>query len=396
MPSESRASIARSAAAALERAPTGAVRALVGFDGFIDEITDVVDYRRDMTAEGYARLRTIEAFAARVAAAAGRSANIELVVRERRFGGNGPLLATSLARLGAATTYIGAVGRAEDPSSLDPLFAGLGACCERVAPIAAPGLTRALEFDDGKLMFNDPASVQRVTWDRLVEVVGLEALVREVEAASVIGIVNWTLLGGVEGIWRGLMEHVLPRVGRSPGRRVFIDLTDPAKRTDADLRGALALLARMDEMVPVTLGLNLAEAERVSRVLGVDAFDAAGNTSLGAAVERAAAALRERLGLACVVIHPREGAGAAAAGEGGVESAWFEGPFTASPRLSTGAGDHFNGGFAFAQSLGLPVAACLAVGTAVSGAYVRDAGTPSRERVVGFLRELPEPEAANG
>ena len=73
-------------------------------------------------------------------------------------------------------------------------------------------------------------------------------------------------------------------------------------------------------------------------------------------------------------------------------SAWFEGPFTATPRLSTGAGDHFNGGFAFAQVHGLPLEECLAVGCAVSGAYVRDALSPDLDRVIAFLRSLPLPE----
>ena len=106
-------------------------------------------------------------------------------------------------------------------------------------------------------------------------------------------------------------------------------------------------------------------------------------------VRHAAETIREKLSLDTIVIHPREGAGAAnAAGH----SAWFEGPFTAHPKLSTGAGDHFNGGFAFAQVNGLTLEESLATGCAVSGAYVRDAQSPTRERLVGFLSDLPGPE----
>jgi len=59
------------------------------------------------------------------------------------------------------------------------------------------------------------------------------------------------------------------------------------------------------------------------------------------------------------------------------------------PRLSTGAGDHFNAGFAFGQVCGLPLDECLATGCGVSGAYVRDAQSPSRDRLIAFLNQLP-------
>jgi hypothetical protein len=257
-----------------------------------------------------------------------------------------------------------------------------------VIPVAPPAHTDALEFEDGKVMLGKPGNVQIPTWERLVQVVGEPALVKAVDEAGLIGMVNWVMMGGVEGIWEGLIRSVLPRVAKSPTRRVFIDLADPAKRTDEDVRRAMGILRRMNALVPVTLGLNLAEAERMAQVFGVGVFSREGHRTLGAAVEAAAVALREAMDLACVVIHPREGAGAAVIGGGGVESAWFDGPFTPTPRLSTGAGDHFNAGFALGQVLGMRVEESLAVGCGVSGAYVRDAVSPTRARLVEFLRAL--------
>jgi len=344
-----------------------------------------------MRMDDFDAILTIAGFAGRVAAAAGKSANIKLVVEEDRFGGNGPLYAGALGRLGLPTTYLGAVGRDDASSEPLPIYGPFAARCEEVVPLAAPAHTDALEFDDGKIMLGKTAPVQAVTWERLIERVGLEGLRARCERSRLIGIVNWTLCGGVQGIWEGLIDQVLPGLGeqggRETGRRVFIDLSDPAKRTDGDLLSALGVLRRMDGLVPVTLGLNLAESERVARVLGVDAY--ADAPSLGEGVRIAAERIRERSGLACIVIHPREGAGAADRVGG---SAWFEGPFTARPRLSTGAGDHFGAGFSFAQVLGLPIEQCLAVGCAVSGAYVRDAESPDLPRLMGFLRDLPRAE----
>jgi len=388
-----RSQVADAAADALEWAVRfGLKPALVGFDGFIDAIIDVVDQRRDMSAAGYSRFRTIQEFAIRAASAAGKSSNMELVVKEERFGGNGPLLAGALGQLGMPVTYIGAVGREDNPRELHPLYAELKARCRAVIPLAPPAHTDALEFDDGKIMLGKPANVQSITWDMLVTTVGLESLLDLVGSCALIGIVNWVMMGGVEGIWSGLCRDVLPRLAKTAPdqRRFFIDLADPAKRTDTDILRALSILREVSQHAPVTLGLNLSEAQRLSAVLGVNAFAEGGMGTLGSVVKHGAAAIRELTALDCVVIHPREGAGAVDARG---HSAWFEGPFTSTPKLSTGAGDHFNGGFALGQVHGLSLDQCLAVGCAVSGAYVRDARSPTLARVVEFLRDLPVPES---
>jgi len=382
--------VGRRAADGLERAAAaGLPAALVGFDGFIDAIARVVDYRRDMTPAGFEPIRTIAQFAARIGAAAGKSANIEVAIEEERFGGNGPLMAGALGRLGSPVTYIGAVGREDDPRALHPLYAEFAARCRRVIPVAPPAHTDALEFDDGKIMLGKPANVQAVTWDRLKEVVGLDELLRIVGASRHMGIVNWTLAGGTEGIWRGLIEEVFPRLSARP--TVFIDLSDPAKRTDEDLRRAMHLLGRMNRLTPVTLGLNLSEAERVGRVMG--RLMAGGGWAPGPhELTETARDIREKIGLDCVVIHPRDGASAATERE----AYWFPGPFCARPLLSTGAGDHFNAGFALGRVIGLGLPESLAMGCALSGAYVRDGVSPDLARLASFLKALPGPEPVSG
>lgn len=390
--SASRNQIAHAAAdalAALTPERLASLSALVGFDGFVDSIIHVVDKRHSMTREDFDRIRTIPEFAARCGAAANRSANIELVVQDVRFGGNGPLFSSALGRLGAGVTYIGAVGLEDDPTTVDPIFQPFVERCRTVMPICGPGRTDALEFEDGKIMLGKPDAVQRATWDRIKEVAGLDTLVSLVDQAALISVVNWTLSGGVEGIWSGLRDEVFTRVDPSKPRHLFIDLSDPAKRTDKDVRRAMELLATLQPAIPVTLGLNLSESGRIAKVMGVDAYDDEHNRSLADMVPEAAERLRERLGLACVVIHQHTGAGAA---DDTGHSGWFTGPYTRRPRISTGAGDHFGGGFSFARVAGLGLDESLAAACGVAGAYVRDAQSPTLERLVGFLRDLPNPE----
>lgn len=365
------------------------MRSLVGFDGFVDSIIHVVDQRHSMKQDDYKRIRTIPEFAARCGSAANRSANIELVVTDTRYGGNGPLLSSALGSLGSPVTFIGAVATEDDWGKVDPIYQPFVDKCERVIPLCPPGRTDALEFDDGKIMLGKPESVQLATWDRIREVVGLDTLVGMIEQVKLISVVNWTLAGGVEGIWDGLCADVFPKLSDAHARRIFIDLSDPAKRTDDDIVRAMGKIRTLQKHMPVTLGLNLAESGRVGQVIGVSAYDDDHNRTLTEMVPEAAELIRAKLGLDCVVIHQHTGAGGAnAAGD----SHWFTGPYTRKPRISTGAGDHFGGGFSFAQMAGLGLGESLAAACGVAGAYVRDAASPSRGRLIQFLRDLPVPE----
>lgn len=363
------------AADMLERADASP-RAIVGFDGFVDTIAHAVDRRIPGVTGGYEPLSTIADFGGRITDAAGRSANIELRAREIRPGGNGPLMAGALARLGLRVTLIGAMGRADDPSSIDPVYRPVADLCERAISIAASARTDALEFADGKIMFNWPDAVDRVCWETIVERVGIEPLAEMARSAEVFATVNWTNLAGLPSIWRGWTEHVLPRLG-GDAPAVFVDLTDPAKRGDGELAEALGLIARLG--ADVTLGLNIAEAGRLLGLAG------GGPTTIErtpSGLEDAARRLADALGVALVLVHTRE----AAAGAGFDQSASVSTRLVERPAISTGAGDHFNGGFAAARALGLPLGESLACGCDTATRFVRTGRCPDRSGLIEELR----------
>ena len=103
---QSREQTCQNAARALQAAgPTlSDVRATVGFDGFVDEIIAVVDKRHDLAQ--FDVVPTIQAFGEKILAAAGKSSNYELVVRQMKLGGNGPIMANALAAMGLGVTYV--------------------------------------------------------------------------------------------------------------------------------------------------------------------------------------------------------------------------------------------------------------------------------------------------
>lgn len=349
----------------------GPVRLFAGPDGFVDEIVDVVDKRMD--AERYVPVRTIREYATRLAEAAGKSTNVEFVVRQVKAGGNGPLMSEAFGRLGGRVTYIGCVGE----NGLNPLFAGLEEYGEVIA-IAPAAVTLAAEFEDGKIMHGKHDSLRLVTWENLLKGCGGDAaLDRLLGEADVAALLNWTMLPFLTDIFRGIRSH-LGRPGAKPPRFLFFDLCDPAKRTVADIREALSEIGGFSPAVQnVVLGLNEKESVEVCSALDIDSGD-----STSASLLRRAELIAGRTGVTEVVIHPTGSAVAWSRVGTGV----VDGPFCAAPRLTTGAGDHFNGGYMFARALGLAPSDAVVVGVCVSGFYVRECRGPSVAEIIDFAR----------
>ena len=372
MPDPIRLAAAEALRGAADRSP----RVLVGFDGFLDSITSAVDTRRSMSPDDYEPMRTIGALASRIGAAGGgRSTNIELRERELRAGGNGPLLAGALSGQGVRVTLIGALG-ADGAEPIHPAYEALVERCEEAISVGASARTDALEFDDGKVMFNWSANLDRIDWSYLVDRLGLERIRGLCARCDVLATINWTNLGGLPSIWRGLRDEVLSSLDRRPS--IFVDLSDPAKRTDDAVRSMLEDLASLDGVAPLTLGLNFVEANRLSALRLGECLPR--DRSMGE-MEHAAARLRDALGLSCVLIHTR----GAVAGADASEATSVRTRVVERPVLSTGAGDHFNGGYLGARGRGLGLGMSLACGCDTASAYVGTGRTPDLETLLGVL-----------
>lgn len=351
---------------------------LLGFDGFVDSIISVVDKRHNL--KRYDPVATIEQFGKKITAAAGMSSNYEMVVQLEKLGGNGPIMANAMIAIGLPVTYIGAVG----VPTIHPVFAPMAAKA-KVISIANPGLTDALEFEDGKLMLGKYGWLGDVQWKSLEKAIGKDKLTQLIGAAKFLGMVNWTMMPGVSDVLAHLTT-ALPKISKQR-KTIFIDLADPEKRTLDDLRDVLKIGGKLQKAADVMLGLNLKEATQVAAVLGIEA-----GQDPEAGIQTLAVAIREKLGVQTVVIHPRKSAAAATLVDGQVRSAHFQGPFVAKPKLSTGAGDNFNAGFCLGVLAGLPLEQCLCVGTATSGYYVRNAGSPTLAQLARFCAKLPAPQ----
>ena len=350
---------------------------VVGFDGFIDHIIDVVAKRTDTA--NYSAIPTIADFGKRISDAAGKSANFELVVKQSKIGGNGPIMANALCSYQYGVTAIGILGA----GAIDPVFAPLAERAKKTISLGAAASTDALEFSDGKLMLGKLLPMETVTYENLLKatggVSGLKALFKD---APGVATVNWTMTLGMTKIWTEIAKDVLPglRTDSVKGRgKWFIDLADPAKRTNGDILAALDAMKALQVHTDVVLGLNEMECRQILGVLGLSWPSI---TPEWEAAREACVKIRAHLGLSRVMCHLVK-----SAAEASVESSHgVDGFFDPKPKITTGAGDHFNAGYFAALLAGIPPRDALMIGGATSGHYVRTAVSPSRQQVIEFLR----------
>lgn len=346
--------------------------AFLGLDGFVDEILHVVDKRE--STDKYQRLTTIAKYAERLAAAAGKSTNVEMVNQLTKLGGNGPIMANALASFGMKVCYLGNLGY----PSLHPVFADFAKLAE-VHSIAEPGYTDALEFEDGKIICGKHTSLREVNWESIKTRFGHNKFAAKVQSADFVAFVNWTMLTCMNDMWSAILKEVCPAL-TGPRRKIFFDLADPEKRTRADILQALSLITQFEQHFDAILGLNEKEAYEIGGHLGFNLSDRS-----PAGLLKLATQIREHIAINTVVVHPVTFALAVSA----ADAAIVEGPFTPKPLITTGAGDHFNAGFCLGKLLGFDNAHSLLTGVTTSGFYVRSAKSPGVDDLVCLLRNWP-------
>jgi sugar/nucleoside kinase (ribokinase family) len=159
---------------------------------------------------------------------------------------------------------------------------------------------------------------------------------------------------------------------------IFFDLADPEKRTPADILRALELIGQFEKHFHVILGLNEKEAHEIGEVYGLKLK----NSSQGALADYSLA-IAEKLKISTLVVHPVSYALAVSEGKADV----VNGPFVAKPKITTGAGDHFNSGFCLGKLLGLSNSMSVMTGVTTSGYYVRTAQSPSIPQLASMMQD---------
>lgn len=347
-------------------------QAFVGLDGFVDRIVYAVD-KRTGPGDAFTKIHTLKAFSQRVGAAAGRGTNIELFLEREKIGGNGPIFAQALLASHVQVQAVGAFGL----EAIHPVFASFVKQTHGIS-LCDPGVTHAIEFDDGKLMLGMMSQFDVITHEHWVQAMGQGALLDAISRAHLIALLNWTMIPHFSEILSAWVDKLLPNLGPTENRTFFFDPADPEKRPASDYLAYLEQIKRFRAYGRVVLSMNAKEAEAAGECLGI----------LGAidSLERCkqmASDIRQQLEIDCVAIHGMPWASCATRDE----VIGFIVPRCDNPVISTGAGDHFDAGFSVGELLLLPALECLKLGILYSGYYVRTGKSPSLGNIEAFLRD---------
>lgn len=343
---------------------------VTGFDGFVDEMIDVVGERTSLSE--YGKVQTISDFGSLVQAAAGQSSLREIVIRKADPGGCAVNMADGLATMGVSVHTFATVGE-----PVHPAFATVSPKVRLTSWGDEPGRTLAFEFNDGKLMFSSVKPLAEFTPQHVKRLLADGIFQQACENAKLIAFTDWTLYPHMTACWNVLRTEVLEHLSCPP--HVFFDLVDPSSRTRQDICDMLDELAAFSCECRVTLGVNQNEANILCDCLSLPCAPAIDSL-------KQAATLRERLGLHEVVIHAQASAVSSTLKGTSSEEHQVDGFFCPSPLKSTGAGDRFNAGYALGILLQLEAADRLLLGNASSGLYVRHGESPSLEQLIPFLK----------
>lgn len=338
------------------RAEIASKRMVVGFDGFTDTIARVV---RETAGEG--RLETcfptIRSFGEYLAAQAEKSCSLELKIQARQLGGNLPYVSRAAGLLGLNVTCIGMLGE----GAPGPLFQEMPC---RMYSFAAPGESTCLEFQDGKVFLAPQYRLSDDPWQLVQKATGGGAS-RLFAESDLMALLNWSELPFAQSLWEHVYQESLADMPPQKDRWAFFDLCDCTRRPAGELEAVLTLIGRFAEKRTAVLSLNENEALVAARAARLGTRDLAG----------VGEALRERFGITEVLIHtlrksllctPRGVARQATR-------------FISAPKISTGAGDHFNAAACLGAVLGLTDEERLTLSNRFSSLYVESGTTPSLE-----------------
>lgn len=343
--------------------------ATIGFDGFIDAVVHVVKEKENI--ENIKYFKEIEEFGNYLISKKGVSGCIELDEQFTKMGGNMPIMSNCMGQLGIGVNCIGAFGL--------PLIKEEFKSMEKsnciIYSIAEPGNTLALEFNDGKIMLAKMSSLDRLTWEDIRKIVGIEKLIELYSKSDLIGIVNWSELENSSLIWEGILKDIIPFCKPDKKQVMFFDISDCSKKLKGDIKKALNIIKEFASYYKVILGMNENEARLV--------YNCISESKVNINLDEMGDIIYDNLSIVEIVIHPIS-----------YSMAWnkngrhrINNLFIDKPEFSTGGGDNFNAGFCTAQLLGLDLESSMIIGNALSGFYIKNGFSAKTPELIQFLYE---------
>ncbi|MEM0964556.1 MAG: PfkB family carbohydrate kinase [Verrucomicrobiota bacterium] len=342
-------------------------KVLLGCDGFIDEVYQVVQQRQSVS--DFSAMEKLRLFGELIVSRAEGGVGLEIVHKRRCEGGFVINTGRVAGLLGIRPTLLGLFGQ----DKIDPAFAFFDDICELVS-LGDPALTIAFEFNDGKVLMSDLKTVANLTWDDVVERLGEETLKKLFSSVDILGLGYWSLTPDFDNLLSGFIN--LSETARPP-KRMFFDFADIGKKSAESLAESLELIRELNIGIPMTLSANEHEAGELFRV-----FDVRDPGENPAAVNSALLRVREAIEIDEVIVHtPTFAAASSSTGE---EAFVVQDTQTKVVRTA-GAGDSFNGGYLCASLGDLSIKERLVIANATTAFFVTHARPPNKEELIAQI-----------
>ena len=362
-------------------APGG--RVLIGIDGYVDEVWQVVESRADN--DNYTIFKRFRQFGEHLLKYDEGGMAAEIIRKRRIYGGFTANTGNASICLGVGTVLLSMFGK----DVTDPVFS----CFDRnndearIVSIGDPAVCHIFEFDDGKMMFPYNKAVNDLDWGFLTNAVPLDLLQQIMREADIIALGYWSNMHAFDDLvvkfydilsgGDGNQQDIL--IGGGKRQRMFFDFADIRKREIKALDDTLSMLGGIGESLPMTLSLNEHEADllfsHLDEPFSMEAFQA----------EESAKRVREKTGLDEIVVHTPHFALSASLSEGVIS---MPQKYCNNPARTTGAGDTFNGAYISAYAKKLAARERLAVSNATVGFFIRNGYAPNKEEMLMEIEEM--------
>jgi hypothetical protein len=340
-------------------------RVTLGFDGFVDTIVKLICQRSEGKAIYF---QSMEEWVEYQRKRIGKNFSIEVENQTQKLGGNMPIMANALGNLGCKVDCIGALGFPH----IHPAFQSMNDNCSLLT-YSNPGMTQAVEFDEGKIILGEMDELNRADWSLIKNRIGLHKIVDAISHTQLLAMVNWGEMNQGTTFWEGMLEDVLPVCEAVEGRVIFFDLADFSKKPADAISKALALLPYFKQFGKVVMGLNQNEA----LAIGQHFLASSVNQPMSTLID----VLYRELKIDTLVIHHRTQAIAVQ----GTEKVSVDSQLVQNPKLLTGAGDNFNAAFCLGMLLNLNLAECLQLAHGQSRFYIQQGFSPTLQQLIQSL-----------
>ncbi len=343
----------------------------VGFDGYLDYIQHVVKSKDSIGKSTY--FETITDLSKHLQTLAGKSGQLEVSTQEIKIGGNAPILANALASLGIKNYCFGAMGFPQ----LHAEFKSMHPLCELIT-FGMSGVTHAMEFKDGKLMFSDLGTFERVNWNYLKSIIGIDRFYTCIAKSQVVALVDWVNLPQATDIWRGMLAEVVRPLG-NPNKHFLFDLCDPSKKSTEDIIQVLHLISEFANLGTVTLGMNENETRKVW--LALKGLPLSSSDANEQDLREITSFIYDALQIQYLLVHPTTYT--LVCDKNGLQE--IKGREVTQPKVLTGGGDNLNAGYCLGILAGFELGQCALLGMATSGAYIQNGHSPSIQELINYL-----------